>query len=576
MASKEKDKKSEKAIDQRPNYFAGQYLLEDDFKLEQKYHIDRQRRHNRLLHVSGIAEGLKVSPDEDKKVKVSAGTAIDSQGRQIILPDDQFVELENVANKKPLEDGGYTLYIRYEEEQTEKQDSEESMARRVQETPKFELSNEESKSTSPDVIPLAKLTIVGGKVKNDENIDLSVRQYSGICLPTEDGKGVTLRSHDEENNRAHGDDNPNLAVLTGSLSISGTLAVKESIRVGENETGVTLRSPGGNPPKTAMIEGSISISGKVEITEDCDMKGNLTVERGLLTVHSLRIGLATEAHRVNRIVNNINEREQENETSIPTNAAVQNYVDRRIPEIKKTYRRYDDGTREIEVSWEGTSLNFVVPMTMLLVERLQIKTSKENKKRSTLMKVEGKIPSLTIEETEDGWDCKIDQKEATKGNRGVLLWTEEFVQGLAELVNNINQNRGESEKIPEIVRENMGFNLIYEEKYSSQWEYTRKRCLMDEIIEMLNNKNGNSNLDKIELIQLTSVYNNDMGGSEETEISFIYRSGVVGLESKVIVTNKELIEVIYKNHEIEQNEIARFPYLIFDPPVWKALLIVSQ
>jgi len=276
MESNQKDKKLEKAIDQRPNYFAGQYLLEDDFLLEQKYHIDRQRRHNRLLHVSGIAEGLKVSPDEDKKVKVSAGTAIDSQGRQIILPDDQFVELENVANKKPLEDGGYTLYIRYEEERREKQDSEEIMARRVQETPKFELSNEESKSTSPDVIPLAKLTIVGGEVENEENIDLSVRQYSGICLPTEDGKGVTLRSHDEENNRSHGDDNPNLAVLTGSLSISGTLAVKESIRVGENETGVTLRSQRLENQNLALLDGSLSISGTLAVKESIRVGENET------------------------------------------------------------------------------------------------------------------------------------------------------------------------------------------------------------------------------------------------------------------------------------------------------------
>ncbi|MEG3936185.1 tail fiber domain-containing protein [Microcoleus sp. T3_B1] len=253
MAPNEIDKEQEKAINQRPNYFAGQYLLEDDFQLEQKYHIDRQRRHNRLLHVSGIAEGLKVSLGEDKKVKVSAGTAIDSQGRQIILPDDQSVGLEEVANPKPLKNGEYTLSIRYEEELTEKQGSEDKTHRRVQEKPAFELSNEKSKSTTPDVIPLAKLTIKGGKVENEENIDQSVRQYSGICLPTEDGEGVTLRSH--------GAENQNLAILTGNLSISGTLAV-----TGKTTMTGDITTPG------SLTAGKIT-DGKVTITKGTIQKG---------------------------------------------------------------------------------------------------------------------------------------------------------------------------------------------------------------------------------------------------------------------------------------------------------------
>ncbi|PSB45053.1 hypothetical protein C7B67_21870 [filamentous cyanobacterium Phorm 6] len=346
MASNEKDKEQEKAIDQRPNYFAGQYLLEDDFLLEQKYHIDRQRRHNRLLHVSGIAEGLKVSEDKDLAVKVSAGTAIDSQGRQIILPDDRAVELENNANKKPIEDGEYTLSIRYEE-LTEKQDSEESMARRVQEKPKLELS----KSTTPDVIPLAKLKIKGGKV---ENIDRSVRQYSGICLPTEDGNGVTLRSQREDNTniaqlngglsisgklyvtgptqlnntltvtesttinnnltvkslrvgenetgftlRSPGEENPNLADLTGSLSISGTLAVKESISVGENEYVINLQVPTRAFPPIASLDGGLRISSSLEVTGNTELNGYLDVKKDMTvkqTLQATSIGINTSVN----------------------------------------------------------------------------------------------------------------------------------------------------------------------------------------------------------------------------------------------------------------------------------------
>jgi hypothetical protein len=34
-------------VDARPNYFPGQFLLEDDFEVEQKYLIDRQKYHRK-------------------------------------------------------------------------------------------------------------------------------------------------------------------------------------------------------------------------------------------------------------------------------------------------------------------------------------------------------------------------------------------------------------------------------------------------------------------------------------------------------------------------------------------------
>jgi hypothetical protein len=42
----------------RVRYFNGQFLQEEDFQVEQAYHLDRQRRHNRTLHTPGIADGL--------------------------------------------------------------------------------------------------------------------------------------------------------------------------------------------------------------------------------------------------------------------------------------------------------------------------------------------------------------------------------------------------------------------------------------------------------------------------------------------------------------------------------------
>jgi hypothetical protein len=90
--------------DKRIRYFTNQFLTAQDFIEEQNYHIDRQRRHNRLLHTFGVAEGLKVEATiGTKQAKVTPGTALDGQGRQIILTSDQPVNLNDVqAETKAL------------------------------------------------------------------------------------------------------------------------------------------------------------------------------------------------------------------------------------------------------------------------------------------------------------------------------------------------------------------------------------------------------------------------------------------------------------------------------------------
>jgi hypothetical protein len=75
-------------INKRMNYFDRQFLRASDFKVEQQYHIDRHRRHNRLLHTPGVAteHDLTVTGKEgDLSITVTAGTAIDKEGREIIL-----------------------------------------------------------------------------------------------------------------------------------------------------------------------------------------------------------------------------------------------------------------------------------------------------------------------------------------------------------------------------------------------------------------------------------------------------------------------------------------------------------
>ncbi len=104
-----------KLANQRPNYFPGQYLLEDDFELQHKYLSDSQNYYNQSLHVSGIVEGLEVAVIQDKKaVQIKSGAAINNHGELIVLKEDiNFAEFKDITNGE--------LYIQYFEDKQVKQ-----------------------------------------------------------------------------------------------------------------------------------------------------------------------------------------------------------------------------------------------------------------------------------------------------------------------------------------------------------------------------------------------------------------------------------------------------------------------
>jgi hypothetical protein len=82
-------------VPERVRFFSGQFLTAEDFEVEQKYHIEMRRLHNRMLHGVGIVEGLGVSIDEsqDGTAVVSPGLALDGLGREIIVDRPVRVEL---------------------------------------------------------------------------------------------------------------------------------------------------------------------------------------------------------------------------------------------------------------------------------------------------------------------------------------------------------------------------------------------------------------------------------------------------------------------------------------------------
>lgn len=97
-------------INKRVRYFTGQFLQQEDFTDEQNYHIGQQRHHNKRMHTWGIVEGLDVTANIGAtQITVSTGTAIDGEGRQIILTEEVLLPLDQFADKTVF------VVIRYHE-----------------------------------------------------------------------------------------------------------------------------------------------------------------------------------------------------------------------------------------------------------------------------------------------------------------------------------------------------------------------------------------------------------------------------------------------------------------------------
>jgi len=110
----------------RVNYVQGLVLGVDEFKQEQLYFLEHDRRHVRALHGYGTVNGLAVSVNEDvgggnPVIAVSPGLALDRQGRSICVPAAQCGNLNDWLRKQaetsgtPAAHGPVYVYVCYRE-----------------------------------------------------------------------------------------------------------------------------------------------------------------------------------------------------------------------------------------------------------------------------------------------------------------------------------------------------------------------------------------------------------------------------------------------------------------------------
>ena len=140
----------------RINFFKGFLTTEKDWNDAERYHIDKRRLHNRMLHSAGIVYGyasdLKVTARArgDLSVEVQPGYAIDGMGNDLMIFDATIRNINLEEFRLPQ-----TIYVvlRYFEELTDfiayKENLEYKGHRRVLESCKVELSQ-----TEPDMPPL--------------------------------------------------------------------------------------------------------------------------------------------------------------------------------------------------------------------------------------------------------------------------------------------------------------------------------------------------------------------------------------------------------------------------------------
>ena len=152
-------------ITKRLRYFDQQFLEQSDFSDEQNYHLDRRRLHNRFLHTPGIATGLEVIRTDYNKVKVTAGTAIDIYGREIVQAvDSDPIELSD-ATGFPKNSNIY-ITIKYFDEPSkeDRQSSEQSGTEtRFIEKPNirpYQAKDIPSPTGDPAIILLAKFDLI--------------------------------------------------------------------------------------------------------------------------------------------------------------------------------------------------------------------------------------------------------------------------------------------------------------------------------------------------------------------------------------------------------------------------------
>lgn len=102
-------------------YYPGKLLHAGDFIHEQEYGNRKLEFINRQLHGWGIVEGLHVEALSFGGLRLEAGSAIDGQGRILVVPQERILSQKDILELSGAGAGEMVLGISYAEETVEKE-----------------------------------------------------------------------------------------------------------------------------------------------------------------------------------------------------------------------------------------------------------------------------------------------------------------------------------------------------------------------------------------------------------------------------------------------------------------------
>ncbi len=176
-------------VPKRVRFFDGQFLQDQDFIDEQRFHLDRERRQSRLLRLTGVATGLTVASGEPFQITVTRGMAVDSLGRHLVLAADTTLPLAaGFAGRQGIE-----VHLVHRESATDVAQTGGASARRWDESPKLVVvAPDGTTAVAPDdappdldgpTVPLARLAVAGnGEVTVDLTATLRTTLSVGGAL----------------------------------------------------------------------------------------------------------------------------------------------------------------------------------------------------------------------------------------------------------------------------------------------------------------------------------------------------------------------------------------------------------
>ncbi len=271
----------------RLNYFDNQFLHAQDFNDEQEYHISIRRLHNSILHTSGVAQGLELIVNADKKgVTINPGVAVDALGQEIWLKKEQIRDVSSFKDKTVF------VTIKYTETLTDKTEETggEGFTRYTENDPdqnkEMIAIKEENDVFDPTLLELVlgRVTVGNdGKISIDDGVEPNRRRLAGAVGGDMEMRTLTLGSGDDKNLWPKLEGQDNKLHITTDVKVNGGLEsdnaqVKTELKVASLK--LTGSGDENTWPKVENQNNKLHVTTNVKVDGNLEVGGSLTATLG--------------------------------------------------------------------------------------------------------------------------------------------------------------------------------------------------------------------------------------------------------------------------------------------------------